>query len=317
MKNSRRKFIKATSATVAGTIISPLIYANTVIPKAKPYPVCAFTKCLQFLDYDRLGETLAHIGFDGADLTVRKGGHVEPEKVKEDLPRAVKTLHKSGISVPMMVTGIIDPDNPLTEKILGAASEQGVGYYRMGYLKYDSSKSIMENLTTHKKAIDKLEKINRKFGIQACYQNHSGTRIGGPVWDLYWLMDGCDPDYISVQYDICHAVSEGGLSWPLAMDLLSPWIKTTAIKDFYWNKENGEWRIKIVSLSKGMVNFDAYLQKYTSLEISCPVTIHCEYDLGGAESGSKNPTMSIKEISNYMKNDLNWLENKFSEYGIF
>ena len=164
---------------------------------------------------------------------------------------------------------------------------------------------------------DKIAIRDRGRPIQGCYQNHSGTRIGGPVWDLHWLMDGCDPDYISVQYDICHAVSEGGLSWPLAMDLLSPWIKTTAIKDFYWNKENGEWRIKIVPLSKGMVNFDAYLQKYTSLEISCPVTIHCEYDLGGAESGSKNPTMSIKEISNYMKNDLNWLEKKFSEYGIF
>jgi len=56
-------------------------------------------------------------------------------------------LKQSGISVPMMVTGIINPEDPLTEIVLGTASEQGVGYYRMGYFKYDPAKSIMENLS--------------------------------------------------------------------------------------------------------------------------------------------------------------------------
>lgn len=316
MKQSRREFIKTASAVSAGAIISPKLFSGPQISRAKTYPICVFTKCLQFLDYTQLGETLANIGFKGAELSVRDEGHVLPENVKTDLPRAIKTLQQSGISVPMMVTGIINPEDPLTETILGTASELGVGYYRMGYLSYDPTKSIMDNLTTHKKTFDKLEKINRKFGIQGCYQNHSGTKVGGPVWDIYWLMNGCDPDYISVQYDIRHAVCEGGASWPLGMKLLSPWIKTTAIKDFYWKKENGKWKITNVPLSEGMVDFDVYLQEYISLGISGPVTIHYEYDLGGAQSGSKNPTMSLKEISDFMKNDLNWLKKKFNEHGI-
>jgi len=316
MKQSRREFIKTASAVSAGAIISPELFSGPQISEARTYPFCVFTKCLQFLDYAQLGKTLAIIGFKGAELSVRDGGHVLPQNVKTDLPRAVKTLQKSGISVPMMVTGIIDAEDPLTETILGTASDLGVGYYRMGYLSYDPAKSITDNLTAHRKTFDNLEKVNRKFGIQGCYQNHSGTKVGGPVWDIYWLMNGCDPDYISVQYDIRHSVAEGGTSWPLGMKLLSPWIKTTAIKDFYWKKENGKWKIKNVPLSEGMVDFDAYLQEYISLGISGPVTIHYEYDLGGAQSGSKNPTMSLKEISDYMKNDLNWLKNKFNEHGI-
>ena len=316
MKHSRREFIKTASAVSAGTIISPKLFSGPQISMGRTYPFCVFTKCLQFLDYEQLGEALIDIGFKGAELSVRNGGHVLPENVKTDLPRAIKTLQKSGISVPMMVTGIINAEDPLTETILGTASDLGVSYYRMGYLKYDPAKSITDNLDTHKKTFDNLEKINRKFGIQGCYQNHSGTKVGGPVWDIYWLMDGCDPDYLSVQYDIRHSVVEGGSSWPLGMKLLSPWINTTAIKDFYWGKKNGKWKITNVPLGEGMVDFDAYLQEYISLGISGPVTIHYEYDLGGADDGSKNPSMSLKEISDFMKNDLNWLKDKFNEHGI-
>jgi L-ribulose-5-phosphate 3-epimerase len=316
MNRSRREFIKTASAVSAGAIISPKLFSGPHTSKAKTYPICVFTKCLQFLDYEQLGITIANIGFKGAELSVRDEGHVLPENVKTDLPKAIKTLEQSGISVPMMVTGIINPKDPLTEIILGTASEQGVEYYRMGYLGYDPVKSVMGNLTAYKKTFDKLEIINRKFGIQGYYQNHSGVRVGGPVWDLYWLVNGCDPDYMSVQYDIRHAVVEGGASWPVGMKLLSPWIKTTAIKDFYWKKENGKWEITNVPLNEGMVDFDLYLKEYIRLGISGPVTIHYEYDLGGAQSGSKNPTMSIKEISDFMKNDLNWLKKKFSEHGI-
>jgi L-ribulose-5-phosphate 3-epimerase len=316
MKQSRREFIKTASAVSAGAIISPKLVHSPQISRTKTYPICVFTKCLQFLDYRQLGETLADVGFKGAELSVRAGGQVLPENVKTDLPKAIKTLQQSGISVPMMVSGIINPEDPLTEIILGTASALGVGYYRMGYLSYDPSKSVTDNLASHKKTFDKLEKINRKFGIQGCYQNHSGTNIGGPVWDLYWLVNGCDPDFISVQYDIRHAVAEGGTAWPLGMKLLSPWIKTIAIKDFYWKKENGKWIITDVPLNEGMVDFDAYFKEYIRLKISGPVTVHYEYDLGGAESGSKNPTMGITEISGYMKNDLKWLRNKFKEHGI-
>ncbi len=158
--NTRRKFIKTISATFAGIVVGPHAFTNIPIPKARAEALCAFSKCLQFLDYYKLGETLASVGFDGVDLTVRKGGHVLPEKVKEDLPMAVKALSKSGIGVPMMVTGINNPEDPQTEQILGTASELGIKYYRMGSLMYNKGKSVKENLDLYKAVFEKLEKIN-------------------------------------------------------------------------------------------------------------------------------------------------------------
>jgi sugar phosphate isomerase/epimerase len=316
MKQSRRAFIKTATSATAGVAISPYLANVKPVAEIDKNLVCVFTKCLQFLDYDKLGETLAKVGFRSADLSVRKRGHVLPENVKTDLPKAIKALHKSGVSVPMMVTGIKNPDNPETEVVLGTASELGVKYYRMGYLSYDKGRSIMENLDIHRKTFEKLEKINQKYNIHGCYQNHSGTRIGGPVWDMYTLLKDLDPAYMGVQYDIRHAVVEGGVSWPLGMKLLAPWIKTNDIKDFIWKNVNGKWEITNVPLGEGMVDFDNFFEQYKALGISGPFDIHYEYDLGGAESGSRNPTMSLEEISDFMIKDLNWLNNKFKEHGI-
>jgi sugar phosphate isomerase/epimerase len=172
-----------------------------------------------------------------------------------------------------------------------------------------------ENLDIIKKSFEKLEKINREYGVSGNYQNHSGRRVGGPVWDLYHLLKNCDPSYIGVQYDIRHATVEGGESWPLGMKLLAPWIQTTDIKDFIWQKnEKGVWQIVNVPLGEGMVDFKTYFEIYKSMKIEAPVSIHFEYDLGGAEHGNGETTMSMEKIESFFKKDLQFLQNQMMKY---
>ena len=64
-----------------------------------------FSKPLQWLGYDALAESLAQAGFCGIDLSVRAKGHVEPEKVEQDLPRAVEAARKQGIKAGDLVRG--------------------------------------------------------------------------------------------------------------------------------------------------------------------------------------------------------------------
>ena len=101
------------------------------------------------------------------------------------------------------------------------------------------------------------------------------------------------------------------------MKLLSPWIRTIDIKDFIWTKnENGEWKIKDVSLGNGMVDFDKYFALYKSFNIEAPISIHYEYQLGGAEHGSRNPTMDHEEIFSWLKKDLTFLKDKLGKYNL-
>lgn len=310
----RKDFIKSVSLATTGIALNP----GTLISKSNHEsispPICIFTKCLQFLPYEPLGETIAGTGFDGADITVRKGGHVEPGNVKSDLPKAVKALHSRGLKVPMIVTDIQGADYTYLDEVLGTASNLGIAHYRMGYFDYKPSKSFQANLDDFKRKFEDLEKINSKYGIHGEYQNHTGTKFGGPVWDLYWVLKDFDPAYIGSQYDIHHATIEGGNSWSLGMKAMSPWIKTIVIKDFLWKKRENRWRVEDTPLGEGMVDFDAYFKIYKKLNIRVPVSIHYEYNLGGAESGKTETNMPLKDILFFVKKDLNWLREKFSQY---
>jgi hypothetical protein len=42
-----------------------------------------------------------------------------------------------------------------------------------------------------------VEALNRACGITGCYQNHhawSDGLYGGPVWDIYYMLKGLDPN---------------------------------------------------------------------------------------------------------------------------
>jgi sugar phosphate isomerase/epimerase len=252
-----------------------------------------------------MAEVAADIGFDGVDLTVRPGGHVLPENVAKDLPKAVAAIKRAGLIVPMMVTKITDPDDPLTETILKAASTQGIKFYRMGYIKHAKDISLADSLDKIKRSFAKLAALNKKHNIVGMYQNHSGDRFGGPLWDLWEVLKDMDPKWIGVQYDIRHAIVEGAYTWPQAMELLKIYIKTTAIKDFYWKKQKNEWKIKNCPLGTGMVDFDSYFKLYKRLNLSGPISMHFEYkhyDKDDPFEGKQKNTIKI------MQKDLNTLK---------
>jgi len=304
----RRNFISTTGLSAAGITLAGNGMAIPAAGKSPKRPLCAFTKCLQFLNFDQIAEVLARLEFDGADITVRPDGQIEPVNVKAELPKAVKTLQKAGIAIPLMVTAVTDATDPLSIETLKVAADAGITHYRMGWLGYDFKKTMQQNLDGYKGSFEKLARLNEKLGIHGGYQNHSGLHVGAPVWDLYDLLLGVDPKYLGVQYDIRHATTEGGYSWLLGMKRVAPWIRSICIKDFVWGKDaKGAWKHQNVLLGEGMVRFDEFLKEYATLKVEAPVSIHFEYDLGGAETGKKTTTMDPEKIYAMMKQDLVWL----------
>jgi len=247
--------------------------------------ICTFSKPFQWMGYDELAEFLAEAGFGGIDLGVRPAGHVLPENVERDLPAAVKAAQKQGLSIPMMVTAILDATEPFTERILKTAAEQGVKYYRLGYYRYDSKLTIMQNLDKVKGQLEALCKLNAKYGLQGAYQNHVGSNVGSPVWDLWYLIKDLDPNYIGCQYDVRHAAAEGINSWPLGFNAVASHVKHECIKDYVYDKDNrGRWTVKSVPLGTGAVDFRRYFTMRKEHGINGPLSYHYEFDLDDDES---------------------------------
>ena len=299
---SRRGFLTSSAAAIAGLAFSGSALAANYAQRK----VSVFSKHLQWLDYGPMAELAAEIGFDGVDLTVRPRGHVLPERVQQDLPRAIKAVHDAGLNVDMITTRITDPDDPLTEKVLSTASRYGIANYRMGYIGYDDKIGVADTLENLKPRMAALAKLNEKYNIHGAYQNHTGTRIGGAIWDIWELVKNLDPKWIGCQYDIRHAVAEGGTSWPVRMKLLLPHVRSMVIKDFYWGQDAGKWRIVNCPVGEGMVDFPAYFEILNQARFDGPFSPHFEYDLPGEDMGltrRKQATVSL------MKKDLGVLRS--------
>ena len=290
---SRREFVAR--ATLAGISVGalgavPRLAGALARERSQDQPVAVFSKHLQWLPFADVGPVIAESGFRAVDLTVRPGGHVLPERVEDDLPRAVETLRRSGLTVPMITTAITDASDPLTRRVLATARKLGVSHYRMGYWTYPAGVAPLKALREMKPRVAALAALNRELGIRGGYQNHAGTRVGGSVWDLAVLLEGTDPEGLGVQYDIRHATAEGGESWPVALRTIAPHIDTIAVKDFHWaRRSDGRWAIHDVPLGEGMVSFPSYLRQLLALRSLPPVTVHFEYEPlemaggGGAE----------------------------------
>lgn len=277
------------------------------IPAAGPAKIAVFSKSLQWTEVNQMADLVAEAGLDGVDLTVRPGGHVEPERVKDELPLVAEAMKKAGKEIVMITTAIGSAGEPYAKDIISTAGQLGIGYYRMNWLKYDSKRTIEENLALCKDKLEGLADLNKTHKIKAGYQNHAGASFGSPIWDLALILREIDSPWVGSQYDIRHAVVEGANSWPLGFDCISAHINSLAVKDFYWGKNNGKWKTVNVPLGEGMVDFDAYFKKVKTLEAGIPLTLHMEYELGGAQHGHRQADITPEQMVAVMKKDMAFL----------
>lgn len=310
---SRRDFLSSTLAIGTGLSVAGLPKATAEPTVAEDRIICVFSKHLQWLPVPEAAKVAADMGFDGLDLTVRKGGHVDPEHVETELPKAFYAIQKAGLKLPMIATDVIDPEEPLSESVLKTAGQLGIEHYRTAYLDYNPDSGVMADLARYAKQMQKLAALNQKHGIQGAYQNHAGTNVGAAVWDLRILLQDVDPRWLGVQYDIKHAVAEGGMSWVNGLDVLRPHINCFDIKDFVWAKKDGKWRHELVPLGEGMVDYKTYLSLLKKYDLSGPMSIHYEYPLGGAEHGKKELTLDRDKTLIAMKRDLDTLRTMLAE----
>ena len=206
-----------------------------------------------------------------------------------------------------MTTAIKSADDPNTEKILKTASALGVKIYRTSWYKYDYSISIHENIKKFGIELKKIGELNAKYNIIGDYQNHSGTSVGSPVWDIYEMLEVANTPHIGVQYDIRHAMVEGLKSWPLGLRLVAPYIHSIDIKDYEYVKTDKGWDIRNVPLGQGAVDFKSYFKLLEELKVDAPISIHFEYSLGGADHGNFEITIPKEQVVEAMSTDLSYL----------
>jgi sugar phosphate isomerase/epimerase len=263
---SRRHFLRNCAATAA---LVPL----AGFAKQDRWKFCAFEKPLQFLSYDDTAALLAECGFSGIEAAVRKGGHVLPERVEEDLPKMVDALKKHGLEMTILTSDINNANQPQAHKVLSTAKKLGITRYRMLWYNYDLSKAVRPQLEAIRPQVKDLVAMSRELGVTALYQNHSGAKmIGAPVWDIYEVIREHDPKHISIAFDIMHATAEGGLDWPIQWNLVQSHLGAVYCKDFTWENK----KTKGAPLGTGQVD-KTFFDLVKKSNFTGPVSLHVEY----------------------------------------
>jgi len=314
MKQTRRAFISNVAIVGAAIPFSSNLESFLQVSSGNRFPIRLFSKPLDNYDSDFICECVAKSGIGGLDLTVRPGGKVEPATVETDLPKLIDIAAKYNLATDMIVTGIVSAADPYTEKVLKTASANGIKFYRLGWLEYDNKSGIWETLQKFRSGLIDIVELNRKYKIHGGYQNHTGARVGGPVWDLHELLRDFPPEFLGSQYDVRHAMVEGTDTWMIGMRLIASHIRTLAIKDFTWKTTGGKPQPVTVPMGEGMIDWDLYFKMVKELNITGPITLHVEYPL--LEKGEENLTLVQQQeiIVRKLRKDVEFINTYLKKY---
>ncbi len=295
-----------------------LLSLRAANPTPRNLKVAIFSKHLQFLQGVELARAASEMGFDGIDITVRAGGHIEPARAAEDLPPLVATIRQHQLEVPMVTTDIVDADTPHARSVLKTIAGLGIRYYRWGGFKYIADQPLAAQIETFHKRSAALATLNAEYQVCAMYHTHSGVDlVGAPVWDIVEILKSLDPAVIGINYDIGHATVEGGLGgWVDSFRIAQPYIRGIAVKDFLWQKGHEDFQPAWVPLGEGMVRFPAFFAMLAQTAFHGPLQLHFEYPLFGADAGKRQLTADPTQVFAAMRRDLRQLRTYLNNAGL-
>jgi L-ribulose-5-phosphate 3-epimerase len=285
---SRRSFIQIAAGAAAVGLASRDMGAQNVASFRGS--LCFFSKHLPRMNARELGRSLKALGFDGVDLTVRPGGHVDPKRVAIELPPFVNGIRHEGLVVPMISTELVSDADPVAQPTLETAAGLKIPFYKAGYYRYKFV-DVRTELEAAGRQLRGLAELSRRHGMRLGYHNHAGY-IGGPVWDFAPFIEPLDAATVGYYFDVRHAVVEGGDGgWRTALDLVSPRLSMISLKDFFWEKTGGSWQQRHCPMGEGMVDWKRFFGMLAKARFHGPASLHVEYDVTGTTPAAEQENM--------------------------
>jgi sugar phosphate isomerase/epimerase len=240
-----------------------------------------FSKMLQEFPVAEAARRIQRLGFEGVDLTVRPGGHVEPLGVGRTLPEAVRAVKDAGLSIPMITTAITSADRT-AEEIVAAAVHEDIRLLKLGYWMAPQD-GLVGAIDRARRELDGLAALAAKYQVTFGVHNHSGPGYVNCQPAILWtLLRERDPAQIAAYFDPGHAAVEGGSGgWWQGLELLGPSLRIVAVKDFGWKTEPGRpkvrWQTQQVPLTDGLVPWGEFFERLKARHYDGPVSLHSEY----------------------------------------
>jgi sugar phosphate isomerase/epimerase len=244
----RREFLQlGTGAVVGGVLVPAALSAHAQGGRGQAPAAAApsgpvtklkvdiYSRHLQWLRTpEEVADAALEMGYEGVNVTVRTyPGHINPEKVAQELPPFVKVLRDRGLLVRQITTNIADVDSPNAEAIIATASSLGITHFWWGTYRYEAGKPIFAQLDGFRPRVAKIAAMAEKYKMTASYHTYSmPNTVGSAMWDLLHLLREHDPKYVGFHYDTGHEAHHINGLWEVNMKSAGPYISAVAVKDY-------------------------------------------------------------------------------------
>jgi len=217
--------------------------AETPAVPTRKLSLDAYSRHLQWVRTpDEVADAVFELACDGVMLTVQPyPGHIDPERVAQDLPPFVNTLRKRGLRVTQIQgPDLTDASSPQVEAIVRTGSGLGITHYWFGAFNYDLTKPIAPQLDSVKLSVDKFVKLNQKHQATVVFHTDAApTAVGSTVWDLLSVMKSFDPKYVGFHWDAGDMALHSDGMWEVPMRVAGPYIASIAWSDRSWQQDLG------------------------------------------------------------------------------
>ena len=255
------------------------------------------SKPLENLSYPELADTVAELGMDGVDLTVRSPGHVLPERVKTDLPRAAEAIRSRGLEIGWLTTAIDSAESPHAEEIIATAAGLGIRQIKLGYYRYAGFGEMRHQIAEVRERLRGIEALCQKYRMQAGVHAHDGPTLSATTHVVALLLEGFDPAALCYYPDLGHIGIEGSFGgWIHGLDLLSDRIAMLALENLAQFRDGDpetratRWRAKVVPFDQGFIPFPEAFRYLKQIGYTGYASFQAEYrgensfkDMGQAE----------------------------------
>lgn len=240
------------------------------------------------LPVEEIGPVIADLGFDGVDLTVRPGGHVEPPNAATRLPAVVEMLSEVGLSVPLITSDITHADQAHAADIFGAADDAGVDHLKLGYWPYAGFGSLDDGLAAFATDVASIRELSESHAVTPAIHTHSGDFLTANPALLWDVLASTGPSTLGLYVDPGHLVTEGGRSsWEMTLDRVREYVSIVSIKDFAWEQTvtagESTWRHRWVPIGDGLVPWAEVAACLDAIEFDGPVSLHSEYPVANLD----------------------------------
>jgi len=247
-------------------------------PRRTAPMLCVFSRNLARVPYFQIGDIAAQIGFEGIDLTVMIGGHVDPRVTNVDLIRAFESIRASNLEVPMITTSITSIADQTCYPVMYLTGHSQVPLFRMGIWPYDDQTPIRQRIAMVQRDVMQVVSLAQRCDICAVIPNKAGRYVGEATWDAQMVIEPIDPRWAAHMYDVAEAFAEGGAGgWEAALRVALPRLKAVSLQDFYWAKQGTGWYMRKCPLGEGMVDWQKLFAILAAAKFTGPLSIAMDY----------------------------------------